>query len=30
MGVEPEILPSLSPYIGTADDLAFLRLRVMF
>lgn len=30
MGVEPEILPSLSSHIGPADALAFFRLRVMF
>jgi glycosyltransferase involved in cell wall biosynthesis len=30
MGVKPEILPELSPRIGPADLLAFLRLRAIF
>jgi len=30
MGVRPEILPQLSPRIGPADVLAFLRLRAIF
>ena len=30
MGVTPEILPQLSPRIGPADHLAFLRLRAIF
>jgi glycosyltransferase involved in cell wall biosynthesis len=30
MGVKPEILPQLSPRLGPADALAFLRLRAIF